>query len=437
MSQHRYCRPLTLPCGATLKNRLCKAAMTEGLADAQGRATDLHTNLYRRWSDGGAGLLLTGNVQIDHRYLERPGNVVIDGPQSSAQMKRLTDFAHAATGNDTHAWVQLSHAGRQTPKIIAQQPVAPSAIGVQLPGNQFGRPRALEEHEIENIIDRFAHAAAVSGQAGFTGVQVHSAHGYLLSEFLNPRTNVRTDQWGGSLENRARLLLRVVRAVREAVGGQLAVSVKLNSSDFQQGGYTFDECKRVVAWLDDESIDLLEISGGSYEQPQMMGIDGLEPVVEAGTSRRTVAREAYFLEYARTIAKSCKTPLMVTGGFRSADVMNHALGEGAAQVIGLGRPLCVDPDAPAQLLDGRVDKLKEWEKTLSIGRGWLGPGSKIKLIKALNGFGSMAFYYRNIDLLAANKPVERSMNLLAAFVRLQLSERKKAKRIKKYYEDTL
>ncbi|MFK8029345.1 MAG: NADH:flavin oxidoreductase/NADH oxidase family protein [Gammaproteobacteria bacterium] len=431
MSNLFIAKPLTLPCGVTLKNRLCKAAMTEGLADPTGTATPLHNSLYSHWANGGSGLLLTGNVQVDKRYLERPGNVVIDGPQSEHQLQALREFATSATANGTHAWTQLSHAGRQTPKIIASRPVGPSAVAVALPGGQFGKPRPLEQEEIEDIIQRFAHAAAVSKQVGFTGVQVHSAHGYLLSEFLNPRVNLRTDQWGGSLENRARLLLCVVRAVREAVGADFPVCVKLNSSDFQKGGYTFEDCQQVVTWLEEEGIDLLEISGGSYEQPRMMKLHGLEPVTESGVSERTVAREAYFLHYAKTIAQTVKTPLMVTGGFRSLSAMESALEEGSANAIGLGRPLCVDPDAPEQLLNGNVKTLEKWEDTLALGRGWLGPSSKIDLIKALNGFSSMAFYYRNIDLIAANKPVERSMNMLTAFIKLQLSERKKAAAIKR------
>lgn len=431
MSQHAIGQPITLPCGATLKNRLCKAAMTEGLADPLGRPTSMHNALYTTWAQGGSGLLLTGNVQVDRRYLERPGNVVIDGPQSDEQLQALHEFAASSSANGTHTWAQLSHAGRQTPKLIAREPVGPSAIPVALPGGQFGKPRALESHEIENVIERFVHAALICQQVGFSGVQIHSAHGYLLSEFLNPRANVRTDEWGGSLENRARLLLRVVRAVRSAVNSRFAVGVKLNSSDFQKGGYTFEECQQVVAWLDQENIDLLEISGGSYEQPRMMKLSGLEPVVESGISHRTAAREAYFVEYAQTIAKTTKTPLMVTGGFRSLAAMEQALAEGSASVIGLARPLCVDADAPAQLLDGTIEALPKWEESLAIGSGWLGPGSKIKLVKLLNGFGSMAFYYRNIDLLAAGQPTISSMSLLLAFFKLQMSERKKAAAIKR------
>jgi 2,4-dienoyl-CoA reductase-like NADH-dependent reductase (Old Yellow Enzyme family) len=252
--------------------------MTEGIADANNRATQRHVTLYRRWADGGAGLLITGNVQVDRRYLERAGNIVIEGPQNATQLTALEALAEAGASNDTQLWMQISHAGRQTPKLVASEPVGPSNIPVALPGGRFGKPRALSGDEIRDVIKRFAFAAGVAKQTGFTGVEIHSAHGYLLSEFLSPRVNVRDDEWGGSLENRARLLLETVRAVRATVGSDFAVAVKLNSADFQKGGFSFDDCLRVIEILNEEGLDLLEISGGNYEQPRLMGIEGLEPV---------------------------------------------------------------------------------------------------------------------------------------------------------------
>ncbi len=422
--------PLTLPCGVVLKNRICKAAMTEGLADAYNRATARHVTIYRRWAEGGAGVLLTGNVMVDRRYLERPGNVAIDGDQSSEQMQRLINFAKAATDNGAHIWAQLSHAGRQSPKIVATEPVGPSAVEVALPGGQFGTPRALAEPEIEDVIARFVHAACVAKEAGFTGVQIHSAHGYLISEFLNPLTNKRTDQWGGSLENRARLLLQTVAAVRDRVGSDFPVAVKLNSSDFQKGGFAFDECLLVVEWLNDAGIDLLEISGGNYEQPRMMGLEGMEPAFEDGLSQSTKAREAYFISYAEKISAVVKTPLMVTGGFRSREGMDAALASGAADMIGIARPLCVDTDIPAQLISGARDVAPSWEKELAIGPGILGQASKISMVKALNGFGSMAFYYQNIFRLADGLEAKRKMAFLPAFIKQQMHEAKAAKNLK-------
>jgi len=422
--------PLILPCGAIIPNRLCKSAMTEGLADSRNHATPRHETLYRRWADGGLGLSVTGNVMVDRRYLERAGNIVIDGPQSDEQMQALSAMAAAGRVRDGHIWMQISHAGRQSPKLIATEPVAPSAIGeVALPGGMFAKPRALSVEEIRDVIARFTHAATVAKAAGFTGVQIHSAHGYLLSEFLNPLINQRADDWGGSLENRARLLLEIIGSVRASVGADYPIGVKLNSSDFQKGGFSLDECITVVSMLEDAGVDLVEISGGNYEQPALLGIEGLEPVYkdEAAVKASTRAREAYFLNYATAIRKNCAVPLMVTGGFRTREAMLNALNEDDIQMIGLARPLCVDTGLPDELVAGEVDQLISWESTLAIGPGIFGPQSSNKTLRALNGFANMAFFYRNIIRLADGHRTKRKMNLLFAFLRHQIQDTKDAK----------
>ena len=421
--------PLTLPCGATLKNRIAKGAMTEGLADAHNRATGRHVALYSRWAEGGAGMLLTGNVQIDRRYLERPGNVAIEGPQSNEQIARLSAYAAAGTRDGTHLWMQLSHAGRQTPALVTKEPVAPSAIEVKLPGGQFGTPRALTGDEILDIIQRFAHAAGVARDTGFTGVQIHAAHGYLLSEFLNPLVNRRTDEWGGALENRARLLLESVRAVRAKVGADFPVSVKLNSSDFQKGGFSHADSIQVARWLDDIGLDLLEISGGNYEQPVMADVQGFEPVYEEKVRDTTRRREAYFLEYASDIAKAVgKTPLMVTGGFRTVDAMNAALASGDADLVGLARPMCVTPDLPAQLINGRATRARAWEKELRLGpTRFLGPNSPINLIRGMNGWGTQGWFCLQLLRMGAGKDPDTRMGVFSALRRYQASEQAAAR----------
>ncbi|MCA3255796.1 MAG: NADH:flavin oxidoreductase/NADH oxidase family protein, partial [Alphaproteobacteria bacterium] len=354
--------PLTLPCGAVLPNRLAKSAMTEGLADPHNRATEAHVRLYRRWSQGGAGLHITGNVQIDRRHLERPGNVLFDGRRDPEAMARLRDWAKAGTEGGNHLWVQINHAGRQTPKTINPTPDAPSPIPVGLPGKQFGMPVALTGSAIRDLIARFAEAAAQAREAGFTGAQVHAAHGYLLSSFLSPLANRRDDEWGGSIENRARFLVEAVKATRAKVGADFPVSVKLNSADFQRGGFAVDESVQVARWLQEAGVDLIELSGGSYEQPRMMGSEGLEPPV--GVRASTAAREAYFLDEAARMRAALTVPLMVTGGFRTRAGMDAALAGGDVDVIGLARPLCTDPEAPAELLAGTRDALPDWERTL-------------------------------------------------------------------------
>ena len=398
--------------------------MTEGLADAFNRATERHATLYRRWARGGAGLLVTGNIMVDRRYLERPGNVAIDGPQTEEQRRRLSEYARAATENGAAVFAQLSHAGRQTPGYVAAEPVGPSAVPLKIPGGGYNRPRALEPAEVANVIQRFADAAREAKHAGFSGVQIHAAHGYLISEFLSPIANRREDEWGGTLENRARLLTETVRATRAQVGSGFPVSVKLNSSDFQKGGFSFDDCLEVVRRLDAEGIDLLEISGGTYEQPMMVGLGGaLEPVVESGARGSTIAREAYFLEYAEKVASVARTPVMVTGGFRSRAAMNGALESGAAAIIGLARPLCVDPDIAGRLIAGAVVAAPSWERTVRLGPGPLGPASPSAVVRALNGFGVMAFFYENIYRLADGGVPKRDAALLPAFIRFQRGER--------------
>ena len=420
-------KPLSLPNGATLKNRIAKGAMTEGLADEYNRATQRHATLYRRWAEGGSGMLLTGNVMVDKRYLERPGNVVIDGAQSDEQLAGLRAWASAARDAGADIWMQISHAGRQTPKIVCKEPVAPSAVEIGLPGGQFAKPRALLNEEIENVITRFVHAASVAKQTGFTGVQIHAAHGYLISEFLNPRVNQRDDEWGGSLENRARLLLRVIAGVRANVGSGYPISVKLNSSDFQKGGFSPEDSLQVAAWLNEAGVDLLEISGGSYEQPAMMDIEGMEKRYEETKRESTKAREAYFLTYAEEIRKVAKMPLMVTGGFRSREGMEEAISSGACDLCGIARPLCVDPAVPAKLMTGETDAAVSYEKFLRIGPGILGPGSSIDLIKALNGFSVMAFFYENIFRLADGLDTKTKMAILPAFIKHQRREAKAAR----------
>ena len=409
--------PLTLPCGATLKNRLAKGAMTEGLGDARNQATGGHVRLYRRWAEGGAGMLLTGNVQVDRRYLERPGNVAIDGAQSNEAIAALREYAKAGTENGTHLWMQISHAGRQTPALVNKEPVGPSDKALDMPGAQFGKPRALTGPEIEDVIRRFAHAAAVARDTGFTGVQIHGAHGYLISEFLSPDVNTRTDEWGGSLENRARLLLEVVRAVRRAVGTDFPVSVKLNSADFQCGGFSHEDSIRVATWLDAEGLDLLEISGGTYEQPRLVGLDDMTLHPEKAEVRResTIAREAYFLEYAKDIRATVKMPLMVTGGFRTLAGMNAALGSGTMDVVGIARPLCVDPAIPAKLLSGVAKETPAYEKTLRLGPGILGPHSPINLLKALNGWGQQGWFCLQLLRMGEGKDPDPKMGVFSAF----------------------
>ena len=387
-----------LPCGASLPNRLSKAAMTEGLATGNGVPTAELARLYGLWSDGGAGMLLSGNIMVDKDHLERPGNVVIDQPPNQEMRDALRRWAEAGTRNGNHLWAQISHAGRQTQKIVNPHPKAPSAVKLGLPGGQFGQPVALTEKEIDDIVSRFGVCAAAVKEAGFTGVQIHAAHGYLLSQFLSPRSNQREDQYGGDLANRARMLLAVVDAIRGAVGPDFPVAVKLNSADFQKGGFAFEESLQVAQWLQDHGIDLIEISGGTYEQPKLLGISGLEEEEEQNVAQSTLMREAYFVDFAVAMGDKVKVPLMVTGGFRRRAVMQQAVETGSADVIGIGRPMCVMTDAPKQLLSG-LQELPRYEQMLSLFPRWLAWLGNIKLFKTLGSFAVQYWYYAQIDAI--------------------------------------
>jgi len=336
---------LTLPTGTRLPNRIVKSPTSEALADrVTGAPGEALVNLYRRWGAGGAGLLITGNVSVDYEGRTEPGVVVIRDRRDLGALRRWADAAQA---EGAHLWMQINHAGRQTPRRISRRPVAPSPITVSGFAGLFAKPRPLTDSEIVELVQRWATAAAVAKEAGFAGVQIHGAHGYLVSQFLSPRTNRREDRWGGDLAGRMRFLVEIVRAIRAAVGPKFPIGVKLNSADFQRGGFSEDESMQVVRTLEAEGIDLLEISGGSYEQSVMMG----------GSERAsTVAREAYFLDYAEQIRKQTKLPLLLTGGHRTRASMEQIIASKAVDMVGMARPLIVEPELPRQLIEGHAER---------------------------------------------------------------------------------
>ncbi len=404
---------LQLPCGALLVNRIAKAAMTEGLATSKGLPTPELARLYGIWSDGGAGMLLTGNIQVDADHLERPGNVVIDRQPDAAMRKALAAWAAAGTRNGNHLWAQISHAGRQTMKMVNRHPKAPSAVKLGIPGGQFGQPVALTAPEIVDIVGRFGICAAAVKEAGFTGVQVHAAHGYLLSQFLSPRSNKRTDEYGGELANRARVLLDAVAAVRQAVGPKFPVAVKLNSADFQKGGFAFEESLQVAQWLQDAGVDLIEISGGTYEQPKLLGVEGMEAEEQQNVAQSTLMREAYFVDFALAMRQKVAVPLMVTGGFRRRAVMEQAIADGAADLIGLGRPMCVMTNAPSRLLSG-TEELPRYESQLALLPNWLSGMARIKTVRSVATFAVQYWFYAQLDLLGKVGAANQDLSVMAA-----------------------
>ena len=334
---------LTLPNGVTLKNRIVKSAMSEALADEYNNPTQAQIDLFAQWSKGGAALLITGNTPVDRMHLEHAGNFVLD---PSSDMERVSALAAAGKSGGAKILTQLAHAGRQTPEAINAHPTSISDVQLDLPG--YGRPTPASESVFEEIIAKFVRSARLAEEAGFDGVEIHAAHGYLLSSALSPRVNTRSDRWGGALENRARLSIEIVRAVRKAVDPGFIVAVKLNASDFQKGGFDHVDSAQVAVMLEAEGVDFIEISGGNFEEPTAYQ--------HASKSGSTQIREAYFLDYAAAIKAALNIPLMVTGGFRSSNVMNDAVESGKTDLIGMGRPFIADPAFATKLLHGEIAK---------------------------------------------------------------------------------
>ncbi|WP_348748273.1 NADH:flavin oxidoreductase/NADH oxidase family protein [Pseudomonas rhodesiae] len=334
--------PLHLPNGQIIANRIAKAAMEENMADLNQAPSRALKQLYKAWADGEPGLLLTGNVMIDRRAMTGPGGVALENEEHLDSFREWADVARA---KGVHFWVQLSHPGRQTMANLGQQALAPSAIAMDLGSfsKMFATPRAMTEEDIQDVIQRFATSARLAEKAGFSGVQIHGAHGYLISQFLSPLSNHRTDRWGGSLENRARLLLEVIHAVRASVSPSFCVAVKLNSADFQRGGFDAADARGVVEMLNPLPIDLLELSGGSYEAPAMQG---------DARDGRTLAREAYFLEFAKELASIASMPLMVTGGIRRLPIVQQVLDSGIA-MAGIATALTLEPQLLKHWREGR------------------------------------------------------------------------------------
>lgn len=353
--------PSHLPCAAASRCRtgLRRPRPASIWRTVAGAPTDQLITAYRVLALSGAGLLISGNVMVDGAALEAPRNVVIEDGRHREQLRR---WAAVTEGTDAKFILQLSHPGRQTMRGNRlrgrrQDVVGPSEVPLAVgAGGLFRAPRALSEAEIKAIIARFASAAQIADDAGFHGVQIHAAHGYLFNQFLSPLVNRRTDRWGGSRENRMRLLVETVREVRATTSARFLIAVKLNSADFQRGGFDSDDSLTVAHTLEKEGIDLLEISGGTYESTAM--VTGM-PQRES-----TRAREAYFLEFAERFSKEVSVPIMLTGGFRTRQGMSDALDSGAVDVVGLARPITYEPDLPQRLLDGTAEKSLVTPKTL-------------------------------------------------------------------------
>jgi 2,4-dienoyl-CoA reductase-like NADH-dependent reductase (Old Yellow Enzyme family) len=391
---------IQLPCGVIISNRLVKSAMTERLSNNNFEPTEEHERLYKKWAATGAGLLITGNVIIDRNHLESAGNVCFDDEN---MIPKISKWAAAAKTKNNQVWVQISHAGRQSNRFSNLQPLAPSAVQLSKMG-LFGKPKAMTEEDIQQVIKGFVKAAKIAKASGFTGLQIHSAHGYLLSQFLSPITNLRTDTWGGSLENRSRLLITIIQQVRQEVGPQFPVSVKLNSSDFQKGGFTEEESLEVVKMLDKEKIDLLEISGGTYEKLAFFLLNDEKSDLKTSTQKR----EAYFIDFAKSIRAVSTIPLLVTGGFRSFEFCNQVLESGELDMIGMARPFLTNLDDIPDFLNGDLPILKN--NALRTG------------IKQFDDAAEGGHYARQVIQLAKGQKVKLKMSPMISSIFLIMNE---------------
>ncbi|GGX47006.1 oxidoreductase [Tateyamaria omphalii] len=327
-------QPLSLPCGTTLKNRIAKSAMSDSLGDGAGNPTNDQIALYERWAKGGLALSIIGEVQGTPHFAEKPGNLVLNNHSDREQLVRL---ANAGATDNAQLWLQLGHAGAMADAPISK-PKGPSAL--DLPGLICG---GMSLDEIHALPAEFARTARLAKQLGFGGVELHAAHGFLLNQFLSPLFNKRDDDYGGSLQNRMRLLLEVISAVRDAVGPEFPVGIKLNATDQLVGGFAEDEALDVVAAVDKTGVDLIDISGGTYFPGAASSSD------RAGTG-------PYFLDFAGRARAKTRIPLMVTGGFKTLAQAESAIADGMADIVGLARALVVDPELPSYWLSGQRSK---------------------------------------------------------------------------------
>lgn len=412
-------KPLTLPCGLTIPNRLAKAAMSEAWADKRHLPHDDMIEAYGAWADSGWGLVLTGNVQVDVEYLGKAGDPCVN---SNIPRQELLEtwkrWAKTANRHGNKTIVQLNHPGRQSLPGAGThgffgKTMAPSPVPVRLGDGLFARfisrvvfgtPREMTMAEIQHVIRLFAQGAKLCHEAGFSGVEIHAANGYLLTQFLSAKTNHRTDAYGGSPKKRARIVVEVLQAVRRVVPKEFCVGIKLNSVD-HQSAEELDGCIEQLEDIRAAGIDFLEISGGSYEDPlvgveswsrrdeenleretdrRLMEIQMMTGHADRTVSERTLAREAFFLEFAYAIRDRFRgVPLMVTGGFRTRKGMEAAIRDGGCDMIGIGRPAVLNPWLPKNTIFNKEigdDDAKLYTKT--VAPAWL---SRVLGMKTING----------------------------------------------------
>jgi 2,4-dienoyl-CoA reductase-like NADH-dependent reductase (Old Yellow Enzyme family) len=409
-------QPLDLPCGLTLPNRLVKCPMQETLAQGPyfDPPIDTFKNLYTKWATSSYGLLITGQVQVDRRFLSIAGDVCTHERSLEPDvLNKWKQWAKIAQQDGTPCIVQLAHPGRMSPAGAGIRPrdmaaLCPSSVPVVLgdswldkvaQDNLLGTPKAMTLQDIDEVVAMFVHAAIVARDAGFAGSQIHGAHGFLLSQFLSPHTNRRTDDYGGTAEKRLKLLQRMVIEIREVCPRPYCLSVKLNSADYMDHGIGLeqDEGLEQVRWLVEcGMVDFVEISGGNAET-KTSGLHtsfGKKTMDKAPTrSESTRIREGFFTEFAEKVqGLNSPIPIQLSGGFRSRTGMADAIDSGICELVGLGRAAVLEPELPRKLLLN-----PDYDDSLAFGmshqvRGlWFGKMFPAKIIGG--SFGIKFFYY--------------------------------------------
>ncbi|KDC50673.1 NADH:flavin oxidoreductase/NADH oxidase family protein [Pseudoalteromonas fuliginea] len=404
--------PFTLPSGLVLKNRIAKAAMEENLAQEDQTPSQILKNVYSAWAVGGAGLIITGNVMIDHLAMTGPGGLVLE---KSTDITAFAELARLSQQNNCKVVMQINHPGRQVFKKMGGKALSASSVALNMGKHShlFGVPKAMTKTDIDDVITRFTQTAQQAEKAGFNGVQIHAAHGYLLAQFLSPLTNKRDDKWGGSLQNRARLLLEITRSIKATCSLTFSVSVKLNSADFQRGGFEPSDAQVVVDLLNKLNVDFVELSGGSYEAPAMQGKTG---------DQRTLAREAYFLEFAKAISQRSSVPIMTTGGISRLSIANNVIESGVA-LVGIATALAYQPNLP--------NKWQNEPLQLAVlpNITWQD--------KTLAGLATMALVKRQIRRIGQGKPVKINASPVFTLISDQLRSVKLTKRYRKRFAHEL
>jgi 2,4-dienoyl-CoA reductase-like NADH-dependent reductase (Old Yellow Enzyme family) len=347
-----------------LRNRLIRSATAEMIADEDGRPLPRLAPLYASLARGGVGLVITGHMFVHPSGKAHPGMTGIHDDDVLDALAALADAVHEEGGAIA---AQINHAGRQARAGLVEGPLAPSDTP-ETP--QQAGARQMTEAEIETMITAYASAARRAQRAGFDAVQIHAAHGYLVSQFLSPLANQRSDAWGGTLENRSRFLRRIGTAVREEVGAEFPILVKLGVRDESDAGLTLEESARIIRQLSLWGVDAVEISGGIAESGSFTIAAGVSPGVH----------EAYFRPWAREIQSAADLPILLVGGMRSLATMEDVLRSGDAQFISMCRPLICDPDFPNRLREGRVtasacvSKNRCWPRKGEVGISCKCPG---------------------------------------------------------------